>query len=565
MEKIPKQRRPSYRLWEIEQEKMDHLKDPTDVTTPELLAPSSRRSTTEWYTTALPEAARPRSLQRRTSELSALLAPLEDPDEVDDVPESLGSNLSSSSFGSQPEALPPTTYQTGKSNDGETKSSASASASASASTSSSGSSVRTVSRKRRATRRTMEISVLSGEVAVVPPKSPPTTPPAAPVAVLKRKKSAPPPVSPNMRARAKSAASAKKKALEDAAKAKYDAANPLTKANILERTTKSSGTMMQNTWNYSWRSQRGYYPNEPKKRNQDACLILSEEETNGTAGYFGVYDGHGKYGDKCSEYVRDNLPKLMARTMGAGTSVNSSSFDTAYSNIYIDCNEKLHRTKRIDDSCSGTTAASAWIEKNIVKVANIGDSRVIVGRQRTSSTSSTSSASSTHVAIALSSDQTPYRKDERERIKKTGARVLTYDMLEGTVPIHENWDNIELGVSVDEEGDPPRVWSATGKYPGNAFTRSIGDKLSEPLGVYAVPELTTHQLTKEDDYIVVASDGIWEFITNQQCLDIITAAETLEEGCEKIVNEAYRLWITNEVRTDDITAIIVQRNVANKR
>ena len=58
----------------------------------------------------------------------------------------------------------------------------------------------------------------------------------------------------------------------------------------------------------------------------------------------------------------------------------------------------------------------------------------------------------------------------------------------------ENWD-IELGVGLDEGGDPPRVWSPTGKYPGNAFTRSIGDKLSESLGVYDVyPQATINFL-----------------------------------------------------------------------
>ena len=76
------------------------------------------------------------------------------------------------------------------------------------------------------------------------------------------------------------------------------------------------------------------------------------------------------------------------------------------------------------------------------------------------------------------------------------------------------------------------------QYPGNAFTRSIGDKLSESLGVYAEPELTTHQMVKEDEYIVVASDGIWEFMTNQQCLDLITSSPTLEMACSKIVAEA---------------------------
>lgn len=49
------------------------------------------------------------------------------------------------------------------------------------------------------------------------------------------------------------------------------------------------------------------------------------------------------------------------------------------------------------------------------------------------------------VAKPLSNDQTPYRKDERDRIKKTGARVLSMDQIEGIEPVHENWGDLNLG------------------------------------------------------------------------------------------------------------------------
>ena len=49
------------------------------------------------------------------------------------------------------------------------------------------------------------------------------------------------------------------------------------------------------------------------------------------------------------------------------------------------------------------------------------------------------------VAKPLSNDQTPYRKDERERIKKTGARILSMDQIEGLEPVHENWGDLNLG------------------------------------------------------------------------------------------------------------------------
>lgn len=83
------------------------------------------------------------------------------------------------------------------------------------------------------------------------------------------------------------------------------------------------------------------------------------------------------------------------------------------------------------------------------------------------------------VAKPMSSDQTPYRRDERERVKKFGARVLSMDQIEGLEPQHENWGDLNLGEDIDEGGDPPRVWSPNGDYPGTAFTRSLGDLLAE--------------------------------------------------------------------------------------
>jgi hypothetical protein len=60
----------------------------------------------------------------------------------------------------------------------------------------------------------------------------------------------------------------------------------------------------------------------------------------------------------------------------------------------------------------------------------------------------------------LSSDQTPYRKDERERLKRAGARILTCDQIDGNDIVHENF-GIELGEEIDQDGDPPRVWDST--------------------------------------------------------------------------------------------------------
>jgi len=119
-----------------------------------------------------------------------------------------------------------------------------------------------------------------------------------------------------------------------------------------------------------------------------------------------------------------------------------------------------------------------------MSISNVGDSRAIVGQ-------TSKSGGATLSAKPLSRDQTPYRSDERARVKLQGARILSLDQIEGLEPIHENWGDVELGTEIDEGGDPPRIWSPNGDYPGTAFTRSLGDAYAEELGVFAEPEMIT--------------------------------------------------------------------------
>ena len=51
--------------------------------------------------------------------------------------------------------------------------------------------------------------------------------------------------------------------------------------------------------------------------------------------------------------------------------------------------------------------------------------------------------------------------------------------------------------------------------PGCAFTRSMGDSVAEAVGVFSEPEVLTKELGADDRFIVIASDGVWEFLTNQ--------------------------------------------------
>ena len=74
---------------------------------------------------------------------------------------------------------------------------------------------------------------------------------------------------------------------------------------------------------------------------------------------------------------------------------------------------------------------------------------------------------------------------------------------------HRYWD-VKLGEEIDDDGDPPRIWSPDGDYPGTAFTRSIGDRIANELGVFAEPEIHRHEIGDADRVLLIASDGIFE-------------------------------------------------------
>lgn len=113
---------------------------------------------------------------------------------------------------------------------------------------------------------------------------------------------------------------------------------------------------------------------------------------------------------------------------------------------------------------------------------------------------------------------------------------MTYD-----AELSARWNECVLGEVYDEEGDPPRVYHprSAGGGGGCAFTRSIGDFSSEKFGVTAEAELLTHALSPNDQFLVIASDGVWEFLTNKEVVDLVSAASDPLDACRDIVSQAY--------------------------
>eukprot|EP00898_Chlorokybus_atmophyticus_P000853 jgi/Chlat1/1769/Chrsp134S02092 len=292
------------------------------------------------------------------------------------------------------------------------------------------------------------------------------------------------------------------------------------------------------TLRYAYASQRGFYPETPDKLNQDALCAHPRFGDDPDTHFFGVFDGHGEHGTPCAIFSKDRMPVhlLNAKTY-------PEHMERAYLDAFVQTNRELHDSS-VDDSMSGTTGITVTVRGRNLFTGNVGDSRAVLAERR---------ANGRLAAVDLSLDQTPFRADECQRVRECGARVLTLDQLEGLKdPNVQCW-----GAEDEDDGDPPRLWSPYGTFPGTAFTRSIGDQCAERIGVHAEPEVTVVELTKDHPFFVIASDGVFEFLPSQSVIDMVAKYDDPHKAVTAIVAESYRLWLQYETRTDDITMICV--------
>ena len=108
---------------------------------------------------------------------------------------------------------------------------------------------------------------------------------------------------------------------------------------------------------------------------------------------------------------------------------------------------------------------------------------------------------------------------------------------------------------------PDRVWLRDDELPGLAMTRSFGDTIAHSVGVISEPEIKRYDFTGNEKFIIIASDGIWEYISSQECVDIVK--EFYEKNLDAagainaIMKEAFNRWKKFDEIIDDITAIII--------
>lgn len=288
-------------------------------------------------------------------------------------------------------------------------------------------------------------------------------------------------------------------------------------------------------------TQEGFYNTDKEHTNQDAMAVEIQYQQVSGQHLFMVLDGHGPNGHHVAQFVQKQMPYIIDNV--ASKSAKKDQVEILKQSYEI-VNTMLRNEPFIDDSLSGTTCVTAWFQDSYVYLANAGDSRAVLG---------TANLKGDAVAMELTHDQTPFRADERARVIKAGARIMTSGEKDGDAFYN----------STDEytADDPPRCYLQKYDYPGTAFTRSIGDGIAERIGVVSTPEVLMHKLTDADRFLILASDGVWEFISSQEAVDLVATCDNPYDAAHKLIEKAWKLWLQFDTRTDDISVMVIFSHV----
>ena len=253
-----------------------------------------------------------------------------------------------------------------------------------------------------------------------------------------------------------------------------------------------------------------------------------------------VCDGHGVEGHEVSGFIKKVLPKDLSKNLYKKNLLtkNQKEKKDIYDIIartFLETNEKLIDNENINSTFSGSTCVSVIYTPYKLYIPNIGDSRAIIGKYN--------KQKNIWSHYELSRDHKPTEKDEEKRIIENGGRIKPFT-------------DEETGEFIG----PMRVWIKEDDVPGLAMTRSFGDRVAASVGTISIPEIKEYEFKEEDKFMIIASDGVWEFISNEECVNFIKdyyVKNDMKACCEFLYKESKERWLKEEEVIDDITMILV--------
>ncbi|XP_019152058.1 PREDICTED: probable protein phosphatase 2C 74 [Ipomoea nil] len=254
---------------------------------------------------------------------------------------------------------------------------------------------------------------------------------------------------------------------------------------------------------------RDYFVASKKGRREvmeDGHSVILDILGDSKQAFFVVIDGHG--GRNAVDYVAENLGKNIVNSLEAGNKVSLSSssgnhIEDALRQGYSETDKQF----LVQGKDGGACAASVLIKDGEMHVANVGDCGVVLSRKS--------------VAVSLTSDHRPAsREDERARIEKSGGMLYCQN---GVLRV-----NGSLAVS-----------------------RAFGDHHLKEL-IISEPDILNLPLTSDCQFLILASDGLWDKVSNQEAVDVVLSENNSMKSCKKLVDLS-----SMRGSLDDVTVMVI--------
>ena len=150
--------------------------------------------------------------------------------------------------------------------------------------------------------------------------------------------------------------------------------------------------------------------------------------------------------------------------------------------------DRLLQDSSTPTASSGSTCLLAYLRGPTIYIASVGDTRAVLGCR-------TAAERGKWRARGLTTDHRPDEPAERLRLQKHGATVLK-----------------------PEGGAAARIWCSGGGGGSLSLSRAVGDHAARRFGVICRPDVIRHDLRAEDQLLILASDGVWEYISDVEAV-----------------------------------------------
>lgn len=290
----------------------------------------------------------------------------------------------------------------------------------------------------------------------------------------------------------------------------------------------------------------------PFQQHDDKNTSLTDSLVIPTLGVFGVFDGHGD-GGFASKYIASNLLHKLTSHADWPLAYHSIDSDTNSTTegdgamlslleaSFLGLDDDLRNQSHMKNG--GSTAIVAVISDKKMFIANVGDSRCILVKKRSDGEVKKDDGEENDVkqscdltskdlnVVPLSEDHKPDLPSERARIEAAGMTVHV-----DHVPPEEG-ESSELPTTIHKVKKSNNELLAMARAFGDFDFKSNEELSPSRQAVICTPEIFINERTSEDMFLILACDGIWDVMSNEE-VGLFVLNKVSERSCATEENDS---------------------------